>query len=368
VEKTKDAALEGNAMVLIISHKEALLQSLCDRIWYINSATHRLSTFHTEYDTFRSTHEADMDHAAKTVDAFDSKVNSAEASLRSIRSQLDKREAKTKEKTTRNADKRFVKGKNKEAKQKADKSAASKLKQLKHDVANLEETKHQAKRERVKQLKLEGSCASGTLVVFQEVSFRYDDDASLVFDCIDARIEPTDRILLRGENGTGRSTFLKLALGELEATEGTITRNLQSLYFPQTSLIEMTMNHGQESAMAYLSEGNVSLTQTEARNHLGIFGIPDVAMRSIFSLSAGQRVRLWLAKQQLGGKRPSLLVLDEVSENLDVDTKNSLLDVLNSFVGAVIVVSHDEDFCIQFKPSQVWTIDDSSPLRAQFPS
>ena len=368
IEKAKDAALHCNTMVLIISHKEILLEKLCDRIWYINSANHKLSMYHCGYENFKTTHQADMDHAAKTVENFDSKMKSAESSLKTIRTQLDKREANFKQKTTQNADKRFIKGKNKEAKQKADKSAASKVKQLKQDVSDLEEIKHQAQRERVKELKIEGTVSSATITVFQEVFFRYEEGDRMLFQYMDARIEATDRILLRGSNGAGKSTFLKLALGELEPSEGSISTNVQALYFPQTSLIEMTIQHGNETALDYLSTRDPSLTQTAARHHLGSFGIPNVALRKIYSLSAGQRVRLWLAQQQLGGKRPSLLIFDEISENLDVDTKNSLLDVLNSFVGAAIVVSHDEDFCAQFQPSQVWTIEDSGRLRVEFPS
>lgn len=98
-------------MVLIISHKESLLEQLCDRIWYINSANQKLCMFHCGYETFRTTHQADLKHAAKTIDAFDTKLKSAEGSLKTIRTQFDKREASMKQKTTKNADKRFIKGK-----------------------------------------------------------------------------------------------------------------------------------------------------------------------------------------------------------------------------------------------------------------
>lgn len=189
-----------------------------------------------------------------------------------------------------------------------------------------------------------------------------------MFQYLDARIEATDRILPRGGNGYGKSTFLRLALGELQPTDGTISGSIQALHFPQTSLIDMTINHGQETALEYLSTNNQNLTQTDARHHMDNFGIPNAAFTPICSLSAGHRVRLWLAKQQLGGKRPSLLILDEVSENLDVDAKNSLLDVVNTFVGASIVVSHDEDFCTQLKATQVWTIAENGRLGIGFPA
>ena len=366
IEKTKDAAFYGNTMVLIISHKEILLKKLCDRIWYINSANHTLSMYNCGYEKFKTTHQAEMENAAKKIEDFGSKMKSAESSLVTIKAKLDKREANLKHKTTENSDKRFIKGKNKEAKQKADRSAASKVKLLKQEVSILEEIKHQAQRERVKQLKIEGTSSAGTIALLQEVSFRYDKFDRMIFQYMDARVEATDRILLRGTNGTGKSTFLKLVVGELEPTEGIITRNVQSLYFPQTSLIEMTIQHGNETALDYLCTCENNLTLTAARSHLGDFGIPNVAMRKIYSLSAGQRVRLWLAQQQLGCKKPSLLILDEVSENLDVDTKNSLLDMLNTFVGASIVVSHDEDFCTQFRPTQTWTIGNGR-LLVEFP-
>ena len=381
VQKIKDIAstkgntsIETSAMVLLISHKEALLDEVCDRILYINSSNHRLTQFHCGYQTFRTTHQADMDSAARKVDVFDTKLKSAEHSLKSLKTQLQKREGNMKKTTTQNSDKRFIKGKNKEAKQKADRSAASKIKQLKHDVEEMEEVKHQTRRELIKPLKIHGTCSSGNLVLFQQVSFSYDgqQEGQRVFQWLDAQIEATDRILLAGKNGSGKSTLMRLALGELEPTEGNITRNVQALYFPQTALIEMTLDHGDETALEYLNESksdeSSNMTETEARHHLGDFGIANTSHRSISSLSAGQRVRLWLAKQQLGGVAPSLLILDEISENLDVDTKHALLNVLNTFVGAVIVVSHDKDFCAEFKPTQVWTIQDGGRMQVDYPS
>jgi ATP-binding cassette subfamily F protein 3 len=90
------------------------------------------------------------------------------------------------------------------------------------------------------------------------------------------------------------------------------------------------------------------LTETQARQQLGNFGLAhNLAVRPIASISAGQRVRLWLAKQMLihgqqGGtadSKPSLLILDEISENLDMETRQSLIELLHSFQGAVFFVN-----------------------------
>ena len=147
------------------------------------------------------------------------------------------------------------------------------------------------------------------------------------------------------------------------------------------------MNHGHVTALNYLrirnddDKGNIDpknrhpmATETDLRHHIGNFGIPDVAYRTLVSLSAGQRVRLWLARQQFQHqRRPTLLILDETSENLDVETKQSLLEVLNTFVGATIVVSHDDNLCTHFQPTQTWTIvqhdmTSAGGLRVEYPS
>merc|ERR1711982_213355 len=105
------------------------------------------------------------------------------------------------------------------------------------------------------------------------------------------------------------------------------------------------LKHGHRSATEFLMFMSPSITQTQVRNHLGHCGLNnDSAIREIYTLSAGQRVRLWFANQLLLNPKPSLLILDEVSENVDVETRNSLVELINSFNGAVLVVSHDLTF------------------------
>lgn len=145
-----------------------------------------------------------------------------------------------------------------------------------------------------------------------------------------------------------------MILGDLEPTSGSVARRGKALYFPQVALNDLSREHGLKSALAFLGE---SLTETEARHHLGNFGLAkDLALRPIHTLSAGQRVRLWLAHANLWNAKPTLLILDEISENVDRETRKSLLDMLHSFVGAVLVISHDEDFCGSFQAQQVWTL------------
>lgn len=350
-----------SSIVLFISHKEALLQRVADRILYINSETKRLATYTCGYDEFRSVLEAQRSHALKVTAQATHQKEMAQQSLQDIQSQLRKRESSFKALTTQNADKRFIKGKNKEAKQKADRSAAAKAKQMQKQANEIKGLyQQQGQRERVKPLHIEGRIASGGhLVTLEQVGFRYSEKDDLLFLNIDAQIDATDRILLRGPNGCGKSTLVKLLLGELEPTEGHLVRKntQQILYFPQTAMSDLLQNYRHLSALEYLSADGERLTETVARQHLASFGlVGNIALREIGSLSAGQHVRLWLAAQVLQHPHPVWLILDEMSENVDIETRNSLLDLLHSFEGAVLVISHDWDFCDAFTPSQTWTL------------
>jgi len=112
--------------------------------------------------------------------------------------------------------------------------------------------------------------------------------------------------------------------------------------------------HGSETAIDYLEK---ELTQTQARCHLGNFGLAkDLSLREIRTLSAGQRVRLRLAKESLFHPSPSLLVVDEISENVDRETRDSLAKLLSEFQAAVLVISHDPDFRKCFQPTKMWEL------------
>jgi ATPase subunit of ABC transporter with duplicated ATPase domains len=354
VKQIREAATRDKVIVLLISHKETLLDELCDSILYINSGNQTLSMYHCGYSTFRSTHQDIVDSAVKTISETESIQHNAEKSLKKLQTDLKSREKNLKARTAENSDKRFIKGKNKEAKQKADRCAASKLKQAQKKMDDLEEFRRNATLERVKPLHLDGKPGDGKIVSFQDVAFAYDEEQEPVFENVDAGIDANDRILLSGVNGAGKSTLCKLLLGEMEPSHGIISRTGNIIYFPQTALSDLLRNHGNETAIKYLEK---DLTQTQARCHLGNFGLAkDLALREIHTLSAGQRVRLWLAKENLLHPSPCLLVFDEISENVDRETRDSLVKLLSEFEAAVLVISHDADFRGLFRPTKMWEL------------
>ena len=408
ITRLKTLAVKHKCMVLFISHKEQILEELCDRILYINSTSKTLTLYSsTTYNKFRDLLQLQTKQAQNSIQESKANVKSAEGSLKKIKIQLQKREKNyntTNSKHNNAINKRFIKGKNKESKQNADKCSASKLKQLKQKATDIESNlKNQSKKDFVKPLTIKGvEGPTGTIGLLQNVKFKYtttdtDDDNNnnnnnnsplLLFNGLDARLEYKDRILLKGPNGCGKTTLIKLLLNELQPIDGTITlkgggggdgNNDTVLYFPQTSLQELTYQYGNVSATTYLNTNTtttttttttIQLTETQTRQHLGNFGLKnDLALRRIVTLSSGQKVRLWLAKQLLYKPNPCLLIMDEISENLDIETRSSLIQILNSFVGATIVVSHDYDFCSNYKPTQIWNLGESKYglIRIEYP-
>lgn len=128
-----------NTIIILISHKEVLLETFCDRILHINAANQTLVTYNCTFSNFKTTLESSIQHASKTIHETQDKLKAADNSLKKVQAVCKKREGNL-HKATRQGE-----GKNKEAKQRADKSAASKLHTAKQTVAHAEDVKAQNK-------------------------------------------------------------------------------------------------------------------------------------------------------------------------------------------------------------------------------
>jgi ATPase subunit of ABC transporter with duplicated ATPase domains len=348
-----------NAMIILISHKEALLDEVCDRILYLNPVSKNLTMYNCSFREFQAAHADRVAHAKKAKELGAEARDDAKESLQQLRQQLHKREHNFRATTFKDHDKRWIKGKNKEAKQNADHSAASKLKRLKKKADELAEQEEELRETKACPLKLEGAAPSdGVLVEFNDVDFQFEGARDMLLEYVDVQIKSKDRILLQGENGQGKTTLSKLILGELEPTHGNIRRNLPVVaHFHQEALRELMNCYGKTNVIDFLMTKNPKFTMVQARTYAGRFGLKgNIALRPIRTLSAGQRVRLWLAREFLGTIKPSMLVLDEVTENLDKETTDSLLQALEEFPAAIVAISHDDYFAEKFHETQLWIV------------
>jgi ATP-binding cassette subfamily F protein uup len=185
---------------------------------------------------------------------------------------------------------------------------------------------------------------SGKLVVEAEnVSFRYGDQP--IVDALTTTILRGDKVGIIGPNGCGKTTLLRLMLGQLEPTSGKIKlgTNLQIAYFDQ---YRATLDEN-ATVIDNVAQGSDRVTVNGRNTHVigylqDFLFTPDRARQPVKSLSGGERNRLLLAR--LFTQPANLLVLDEPTNDLDADTLDLLEELLIDYSGTVLVVSHDRAF------------------------
>jgi len=203
-----------------------------------------------------------------------------------------------------------------------------------------------ARRERVGQVnfQLDAGERSGKLVAELEHVSKGFDNKTLIRD-FTSRILRGDKIGLIGPNGAGKTTLLKLILGELEPDSGSVKRGtkLEIAYFDQ---FREQLNE-EMSVADVISQGNDFVEIGGQKKHVmsyleDFLFSPERARSPVRSLSGGERNRLLLAR--LFTRPANVLVLDEPTNDLDIDTLELLEDVIDQYSGTVFLVSHDRAF------------------------
>lgn len=192
--------------------------------------------------------------------------------------------------------------------------------------------------------KLDSGEKSGKIIAeLEHASFAYGD--KVIMDKFSAILQRGDKIGLIGPNGIGKTTFLKLILGELQPTYGRIRigSKQEVAYFDQ---FRSALNEN-DTVFYTLGQGNdyveVGGKKKHVMSYLEDFLFPPARAQSpVSSLSGGERNRLLLAK--LFTRPANILVLDEPTNDLDIDTQELLEDLLRDYQGTVFLVSHDRMF------------------------
>jgi len=176
------------------------------------------------------------------------------------------------------------------------------------------------------------------IVAMEKASVGYDGVP--VLSNLSLSISNDDRIGLLGQNGNGKSTFAKLVAGRLEPSSGAVRRSskLRAGFFAQHQIDDLDPSGTPFSHVAPLM---VEASEAKIRARCARMGFANVkADTRISELSGGEKARLLLGLASFGA--PHLLILDEPTNHLDIDSRAALIQAINEYEGAVILVSHDQ--------------------------
>jgi len=176
-----------------------------------------------------------------------------------------------------------------------------------------------------------------------------------VLQRLNLRIDPDDRIALLGRNGNGKTTLARLLAAQLAPMAGEMhaSGKMRVGYFTQYQVEEL---HGDDTPLQHMTRAMTGKTPGAVRAQLGRFGFSgDKATTRVDKLSGGERARLALAL--ITRDAPHLLILDEPTNHLDVDSREALVQALNGYDGAVILVSHDRHM-VELTADRLVLVDD----------
>lgn len=194
------------------------------------------------------------------------------------------------------------------------------------------------------------------LLTLKEATVGYNDlsgNFNPVLSDITVRLEAGNRIGVLGVNGAGKSTLIKLIAGELKAMSGERlpSKTLKVGYFAQH---QMEMLDHDANALLHLSRIAPAANEQTLRNYLAQFGFTgDRVNESIAPFSGGEKARLALAL--IVWHKPNLLILDEPSNHLDVETREALTTALAEYEGSLLLVSHDRHL-LRTTVDQFWLV------------
>ncbi len=316
VEWLEETLLRWNGALVVVAHDRYFLDKVANRIWDMNFG--RVETYRGNYSAYSTQKEMRIERKRREWESQQEFVEKTEDFIRRNLAGQRTREAQGR----RTRLERF----------------------LRDEAIDRPQDRKQVR------LGLTPQLRSGDLVLAtKDLAVGYDQP---LFFCPDTEIRRGDRVALIGPNGAGKTTLLKIILDQVPPLHGRV-RHGASVRVGYLAQAQAGLDPEETVLDAILDVQNLPLGQ--ARNFLGQFLFAgDDVFRTIGTLSGGQRSRVALARLTLQGA--NFLLLDEPTNHLDLDTQEILEQVLRSFPGTVLLVTHDR-WMVQALATHIWRVD-----------
>ncbi|XP_057317696.1 ATP-binding cassette sub-family F member 1-like [Hydractinia symbiolongicarpus] len=317
--------------LLVVSHDQHFLDNVCTDIIHLDQQ--KLFYYRGNYSSFKKMYKQKLREHEKAYEKQEKQIRALKASGKSGK----QAEAQAKVTTSRKKEKNMSKREQEET------------------STQQAELLQRPKEYKVKFTLKNPPPLNPPILGLKDAKFGYEGQP-LLFTKVDFGLDMNSRVAIVGPNGVGKSTFLKMLIGKMTLLDGESIKNprLRIGFYNQHSADQLTL---EESPVEYLQRC-FNMDYQNSRKLLGRFGLAGHAHTiKIKDLSGGQKSRVALA--DMASREPDIIILDEPTNNLDIESIDALADAINEFTGGVVIVSHDARLILETN-CQLWVVEDKS--------
>lgn len=340
-QKLYDFISNSQTTIIIVSHDVTLL-NLLEETYELSPKG--LKGYGGNYDFYKSQKEIEEQALNQQINAEETALRLARKKAQEVRERQEKRVSRG-AKGTSGLPRIILKGREDKGENTGAKLSAKHMEKITGKQQELSELRLQQRM--AHELKVDFGNAqwhSGKLLVEAvRINFEYEADSPIWSTPLNIEIRSGERIHLKGGNGTGKTTLLKLLTGELQAVVGQVVRTDFSMICLDQEYSRVNTPQSVLELVEQHNDCNLLDHEIKLRLHRALFP-KEMWNKPCNTLSGGERMRLYLCCLMISNSIPDLFILDEPTNNLDLLSLETLTTTLQNYRGTLLVISHDKRF------------------------